>query len=116
MLSSIGSIDSNSTVYTFESIKSYDNLDITNLMELNVHIPNSNYLNYEDNFDISFLKLYQKEYDTNIGRYTQTAYNLIMQFCGDNKIYKFKKSKKGYNENVKCPIYHYSDYTLVPAK
>ena len=54
MLSSIGSIDSNSTVYTFESIKSYDNLDITNLMELNVHIPNSNYLNYEDNFDINF--------------------------------------------------------------
>jgi len=116
MLSSIGSIDSLSTVYTFESIKSYDNLDITNLMELNVHLPNSNYLNYKDNFDISFLKLYQKEYNTNIGRYTQTAYNLIMQFCGDNKIYKFKKSKKGYNENVKCPIYHYSDYTLVPAK
>tara|TARA_B100000287_G_scaffold413440_1_gene444957 strand:- start:192 stop:1490 length:1299 start_codon:yes stop_codon:yes gene_type:complete len=114
MLSSIGSIDSTSTVYTFESVKSYDNLDITNLMELNVHIPNSSYTNYQNNFDDSFLRLFQKEFNTNVGKYTKTAYNLIMQFCGQTKYYKFKQHKKGYYENLNAPIYHYYDYGLTP--
>ena len=55
MLGSIGSIDSSSTIFTFESIKLYDNLDITNLMELDVHIPNSETVDQTDEFYKTFL-------------------------------------------------------------
>ena len=112
LLGSIGGIDSASTVFTFESIKLYDNLDITNLMELDVHIPNSGSINYSDKFDKSFLNLFENEYYTNVRKYTRTGYNIIMHFCGNSKVYNFKKIKGGYFENVSMPIYHYIDYEL----
>ena len=115
MLASMGSIDSTSIVYTFESIKSYENLDITNLMELNVHIPNSSFMNYSSQFDVSFLNLYEREFHTNVRKYTKTGYNLVMQFCGQNRVYDFKRKKRGYHENLLAPIYHYYDYELVPV-
>jgi len=114
MLGSIGGIDSISIVYTFESIKLYDNLDITNLMELDVHIPNSSSINYTNDFDKKFLALYEKEYNTNPRKHTKTAYNLIMHFCGNTKVYNFKRARNGYFENISAPIYHYSDYELLP--
>ena len=77
LLASIGSIDSFSTVFAFESIKSYDNLDITNLMELDVHIPNSRSIDYTNTFDLSFLELFEKEYGTNIRKYTYFWYALF---------------------------------------
>jgi len=116
MLGSIGGIDSVSVVYAFESLKSYDNLDITNLMELDVHIPNSRGVNYSNKFDVNFLSLYEREFNTNPRRYTKIGYNIIMQFCGNANLYAFKQIVRGYSENISAPIYHYSDYELVPVK
>ena len=115
ILGSIGSIDSSSTIFTFESIKLYDNLDITNLMELDVHIPNSGAVNDSDEFYKSFLNLFEKEYYTNERKYTITGYNIIMHFCGNSKVYDFERIKGGYVENSFMPLYHYSDYGLIPV-
>jgi len=113
MLGSIGSIDSVSTVFSFESIKSYDNLDITNLMELDVHIPNSRSIDFSNNYDLNFLSLFEKDYNTNSRKYSKEGYDIIMHFCGKADVYDFKRFKRGYYENISAPIYHYSDYELI---
>tara|TARA_B100001758_G_scaffold247889_1_gene268231 strand:- start:34644 stop:35966 length:1323 start_codon:yes stop_codon:yes gene_type:complete len=115
ILGSIGSIDSSSTIFTFESIKLYDNLDITNLMELDVHIPNSLAFNESDEFYKAFLNLFEKEYYTSQRKYMITGYNIVMHFCGKSKVYDFKRIKGGYYENSHMPLYHYSDYDLIPV-
>jgi len=116
MLGSIGSIDSISTVFSFESITSYDNLDITNLMELDVHIPNSRSIDLNNDYDLSFVSLFEKEYGTNIRKYSKQGYDIIMHFCGKANIYRFQRYKNGYYENTSAPLYHYLDYELVPVK
>ena len=114
MLGSIGSIDSVSTVFSFESIMSYDNLDVTNLMELDVHIPNSKGIDLADNYDVNFVSLFEKEYGTNARKYSKEGYDIIMHFCGNNNIYDFNRIRGGYYESSSAPIYHYIDYELVP--
>ena len=114
MLGSIGSIDSSSTIYTFESVSSYDNLDITNLMELDVHIPSSRQIDFSNHYDLTFMSLFEKEYSTNFRRYSKQGYDIIMHFCGDSYVYIFKQNKNGYYENIHAPIYHYMDYQLIP--
>ncbi len=109
ILGSIGSIDSNSVIFAFESLQAYDNLDITNLMEIDVHIPNSRIVN-------SFNTFFEREYNTNSRSYSIFGYNIIMHFCGDAKIYNFKKSNSGFYENSLAPLYHYVDYDLVPVE
>ena len=115
LLASIGSIDSNSTVFGFESIASYDNLDITNLMELDVHIPDSRRIDVSQQYDLKFLSLFQNEYNTHIRKYSKVGYDLIMHFCGKANVYNFKRVKGGYYENISVPISHYLDYELVPV-
>ena len=114
-MASIGSIDSNSTVFGFESIASYDNLDITNLMELDVHIPDSRRIDVSQQYDLKFLSLFQNEYNTHIRKYSKVGYDLIMHFCGKANVYNFKRVKGGYYENISAPISHYLDYELVPV-
>jgi hypothetical protein len=116
MLGSIGSIDSVSTVFLFESILSYDNLDITNLMELDVHVPNSRDIDLSISYDLSFVSSFEEEYSTNVQKYTKVGYDIIMHFYGKTNVYDFKKIENGYHENILAPIYHYSDYQLVPIK
>jgi hypothetical protein len=60
--------------------------------------------------------LFEKEYSTNVRKYTKVAYDLLMHFCSNSKIYEFEKIKNGYNENNKAPIFHYSDYELIPVE
>ena len=115
MLGSIGSIDSISTVFAFESVKGFDNLDITNLMELDVHILNSSSVDYSKNYDLRFLKLFELEYKTNERKYTKVAYDIIMHFCGNSNVYEFKQNSFGFNQNTLTPIFHYSDYELIPV-
>ena len=85
-------------------------------MELDVHIPNSRGVNYANKFDVNFLSLYEREFNTNPRKYTKIGYNIIMQFCGNANVYAFKQIVRGYSENISAPIYHYSDYELVPVK
>ena len=114
MLGSIGSIDSVSTVFSFESIMSYDNLDITNLMELDVHIPNSRGIDFSDNYDLNFVSLFEKKYGTNARKYSKEGYDIIMHFCGNKNIYDFNRIRGGYYQSTSAPIYHYIDYDLTP--
>ena len=116
ILGSIGSIDSISTVFAFESVKGFDNLDITNLMELDVHILNSRSVDYSKNYDLRFLKLFELEYKTNERKYTKVAYDIIMHFCGNSNVYEFKQNSFGFKQNTLTPIFHYSDYELIPVE
>ena len=115
MLGSIGSIDSTSIVFSLESIISYDNLDIRNLMELNVHIPNSKTIDYTNDYDLSFISLFENEYNTNYRKYSKQGYDIIMHFCGKSDIFNFKQYKRGCFQNISGPIHYYSDYKLVPV-
>ena len=115
LLSSLA-IDTVSTLYTFESIASYDNLEIKNLMQLDVHIPNSRSIDASNDYDLNFLALFEKEYPTNVRKYSKEGFDIIMHFCGKANIYDFKQSQTGYFENTSAPIYHYFDYELVPAE
>ncbi len=115
MFSSIGSIDSISTVFSFESIAKYDNLDINNLMEIDVHIPSARSINYFDPYDLRFVSLFENEYNTNFRKYTKQGYDIIMHFCSNSQLYNFKKYKNGYYENSSAPIYHYFNYELSPV-
>ena len=115
LLSSLA-IDTVSTLYTFESIASYDNLEIKNLMQLDVHIPNSRSIDASNDYDLNFLALFEKEYHTNVRKYSKQGFDIIMHFCGKANIYDFKQSQTGYFENTSVPIYHYLDYELVPIE
>ena len=116
MLGSIGSIDSLSTVFSFESITSYDNLDISNLMEIDVHIPYSRSITLSNKYDLDFVSLFEREYSTNSSRYSKVGYDIIMHFCGNNEFFSFQQYKDGYYQNISAPIYHYTDYDLVPVE
>ena len=115
LLSSIGIMDSVSVVYGLDSWKQYENLDIDNLMELDVHFPISNFYNNQNNYEKSFLNLFEKKYNTNQGKYTFLGYNIIMHFCLTKNIFSFKKHNLGINENISAPIFHYLDYRLIKA-
>jgi hypothetical protein len=115
LLSSIA-IDTVSTVYTFESIASYDNLEINNLMKVDVHIPFSRSIDASNDYDLNFLELFEKEYPTNVRKYSKEGFDIIMHFCGSTSIFDFKQSQTGYFQNISVPIYHYLDYELVPIE
>lgn len=112
ILGAIGSIDSTTRLFSFESIMSYDNLDITNLMELDVHIPNSRSIDTSSIHDSRFLLSFENEFQTNHGKYTKQGYDIIMHFAGFSNLYNFKKIPNGYYENILGPIFHYSDFGL----
>ena len=116
MLASIGGIDSISTVFASESILSYDNLDITNLMELNVHLVSSKIIDYSNNYNVAFMSLFERVYGTNPRKYSKIGYDIIMHFCGAKDVFEFKKLLNGYYENTNAFIYRYSDYQILILK
>ena len=85
-------------------------------MELDVHILNSRSVDYSKNYDLRFLKLFELEYKTNERKYTKVAYDIIMHFCGNSNVYEFKQNSFGFNQNTLTPIFHYSDYELIPVE
>ena len=85
-------------------------------MELDVHILNSRNVDYSKNYDLRFLKLFELEYKTNERKYTKVAYDIIMHFCGNSNVYEFKQNSFGFNQNTLAPIFHYSDYELIPVE
>lgn len=115
VLGSIGGVDSISTVFASESILSYDNLDITNLMELDVHIVSSKVIDFSNKYDLNFMSSFENVYNTNFRKYSKVGYDIGMHFCGNENIFEFKKFSNGYNENRSALIYHYVDYELVPV-
>lgn len=107
--------DSVSTVFAFESIISYENLDINNLMQLDVHVPHTRGVDSANDYDLHFISLFEAEFQTNVAKYSKEGYDIIMHFCGSSDLYDFKQLRGGYYENISAPIYHYLDYELVPA-
>ena len=114
LLASIGIMDSVSIVFGLDAWKRYDNLDIGNLMELDVHLPISNSFNYNNKHDKAFLDLFEQRYNTNQGKYTYVGYNIIMHFFSDFRKFQFRRLSKGGRINMKAPLYHYKDYELIP--
>jgi hypothetical protein len=39
-----------------------------------------------------------------------------MHFCGNSNVYEFKQNSFGFNQNALTPIFHYSDYELIPVE
>ena len=116
ILGSIGGMDSTSLVFGLYDWKKYDNLDIHNLMFLDVKFPNPYSFNKFSKHDISFVKLFEKKYNTNQGKYTHIAYNTLMNFCSDFSLFRFKSLKDGGKVNTSTPLHHYVDYELVPVE
>ena len=46
---------------------------------------------------------------------TKVAYDIIMHFCGNSNVYEFKQNSFGFKQNTLTPIFHYSDYELIPV-
>ena len=85
-------------------------------MKVDVHIPNSRSIDASNAYDLNFLALFEKEYPTNVRKYSKEGFDIIMHFCGSTSIFDFKQSKTGYFQNISVPIYHYLDYELVPIE
>jgi hypothetical protein len=115
ILGSIGGLDSTSFVFGLFDWKKYDNLDIHNLMFLDVKFPNPYSFSKSSNHDVSFVKLFQKKYNTNQAKYTHFSYNIIMHFCSDFSDFKFQNVRNGGKINTYAPLHHYFDYELVPV-
>ena len=112
ILGAIGGMDSTSFVFGLYDWKKYDNLDIHNLMFLDVKFPDAYSFNISNNHDVSFLNLFEEKYNTNQAKYTHTAYNIIMHFCSDFSLFRFKSLKDGGKTNAYAPLHHYVDYQL----
>jgi len=116
MLGAIGGMDSTSLVFGLYDWKKYDNLDIHNLMFLDVKFPDAYSFSNANNHDASFLKLFEQKYNTNQAKYTHIGYNIIMHFCSDFSLFKFKNITGGGRVNTYAPLHHYIDYELVPVE
>ena len=116
ILGAVGGLDSTSFVFGLYDWKKYDNLDIHNLMFLDVKFPDPYSFSKSSIHDISFVKLFQKKYNTNQAKYTHIAYNTLMHFCSDFSLFRFKSLKDGGKRNTYSPLHHYVDYELVPLK
>ena len=116
LLGSIGGMDFRSLVFGLYDWKTYDNLDINNMMFLDVKFPNAYSLSSNSDHNISFLKLFEKKYSTNHTKYTYIAYNTIMHFCSDFSYFKFQDIIGGGKINTYAPLYHYVDYELIPVE
>ena len=116
LLGSIGGMDSTSLVFGLYDWKKYDNLDIHNLMFLDVKFPDAYSFSNASDHDISFLNLFERKYNTNQGKYTHIAYNIMMHFCSDFSYFKFQNVRNGGKTNTYAPLYHYVDYELVPVE
>jgi len=115
ILGAVGGMDTTSFVFGLYDWKKYDNLDIHNLMFLDVKFPNPYSFSKSSNHDISFVKLFEKKYNTNQAKYTYIAYNTLMHFCSDFSLFRFKSLNVGGKMNTYAPLHHYYDYELVPV-
>lgn len=83
LLSSIGRLKSTSLVFGLSEWKKYDNLNIDNLMSLDVTFPNIYNFQLGSDHNNAFVRLFEQKYKTNPVKYTQIAYNIMMDFCSE---------------------------------
>ena len=80
LLSKISSIGVPNSIFAFESVHNYSNLDVNMLVKLNLHFPHSRLIDFKNIYDLSFLKNYEEKYKANVFGYTKTGYDIIMHF------------------------------------
>ena len=109
----LGIIDTNMTVFGLHNWKSYDNLDISTLMKLNVHFPDPYFFDYQQKENQRFSALFAQEFNALPNKYAQIAFKQCMYFCSNKGNYRFKKyySKGGF-VNYHFPIVKYTDYEI----
>ncbi len=120
-----------------ESWISFDNLDITTIQNLQLHLPASSSINYSDVASIEMMKKYRSKYKTDPTKYAFQGYDCGIYFLSSIK--KFGKDfyeslpanrakglqtnfhfsetavESGY-ENKSVFILQYKDFTLTPVK
>jgi hypothetical protein len=116
MLSTLGGIDSNFTVYGLSNIKTYEHLDYENLMYLNVHFPDPYFFNLSSKRDSTFLYDFEQKFVARPSRFAFTAYNIMMNFCSPVNLYKLERYKMNSGKiNVYAPLVHFKDFKLIKA-
>ena len=116
MLSTLGGIDSNFTVYGLSNIKTYEHLDYENLMYLNVHFPDPYFFNLSSKRDSTFLYDFEQKFVARPSRFAFTAYNIMMNFCGPVNLYQLERYKMNSGKiNVYAPLVHFKDFKLIKA-
>ncbi len=109
----LGTIDTNMTVFGLHNWQSYENLDISTLMKLNVHFPDPYFFDYQKKENQRFGALFAQKFNALPNKYAQIAFQQCMYFCTNKGDYKFKKyySKGGF-VNHHFPIVKYTDYEI----
>ena len=109
----LGTIDTNMTIFGLHNWQSYENLDISTLMKLNVHFPDPYFFDYQKKENQRFNALFSQEFNTLPNKYAQIAFKQCMYFCSNKGNYRFKKyySKGGF-VNYHFPIVKYTDYEI----
>ena len=109
----LGIIDTNMTVFGLHNWQSYENLDISTLMKLNVHFPDPYFFDYQQKENQRFSALFAQEFNALPNKYAQIAFKQCMYFCSNKGNYRFKKyySKGGF-VNYHFPIVKYIDYEI----
>jgi len=116
-LTTMGTIDTNMTVFGLHNWKSFENLDIETLMRLNVHFPDPYYFDYELLTNKRFITLFKDKFYALPDKYAQIAFAETMYFCTNKGDFKFKRNySKGGFVNYHFPIVKYQDYSIIKVK
>jgi LysM repeat protein/ABC-type branched-subunit amino acid transport system substrate-binding protein len=124
-------------LFGMESWVSFDNLDINTIQDLDLHLPASSSINYEDAASIEMMKKYRAKYKTDPSKYAFQGYDCGLYFL--SSLQKFGKDfylslpdtkakglqtnfqfietavESGY-ENKSVFILQYKDFSLSPVK
>ena len=113
ILSTLGGIDSTFVVFGLNNWKTFKNLELENLMELDVHIADPFYFNDKNLFEQNFLRLYENKYKSASNRYAYVGFQVGVHFLLNQRIFTFRrlKPKSGYI-NIKAPILNYKNFEL----
>ena len=106
-------IDSTFVVFGLNNWKTFKNLEIENLMELDIHIADPFYFDSKNLFEQEFLDLYENKYKSSSNRYAYVGFQVGSHFLLKQNIFTFKrlKSRSGY-VNIKAPILNYKNFEL----
>lgn len=124
-------------LFGMESWISFDNLDINTIQDLQLHLPSSNAIRYDDFASIEMMKKYRNKFKTDPSKYAFQGYDCGMYFVsllenqGKDFVAKLPENKKnglqcnfqfietavesGY-ENKSVFILQYKDFSLSPEK
>ena len=70
----LGTIDTNMTVFGLHNWQSYENLDISTLMKLNVHFPDPYFFDYQQKENQRFNAIFAQNFNALPNKYAQIAF------------------------------------------